>query len=1010
MLPLWIIDIREQSARRDDFQSLLRQIDHVYMPSNTPVDSRDPSSANDNEEFDFLSGLTGGEIKIAGEANNYSDDVSDPEKAKEILREVIDRHDRLEADRNACIQGYYWYYSLLEPSNFNTDFSPDLDLSSEQSTNHANKTAAEFYRFQNEMVAEGQRFIKTLRQSNARADIKINVVVLGDLSEKFTRLVFPSIAGLLQKEKGRILPHHIHQGMEMIGMLYMPSDMNHQEVPKRKSMLRTLREIDVQHRVNELRGYDHMMFYQDVPNRTERAYTMLSDKAVAEYLLQCLVHLYLASSDSHPLISGTTSADVFYFSMGATSVHFDTRHEDQKTRYLMVNEVIRQLKSEGTNELFSDQLRLLEKNEYAPETFFRYQSLSQLDENPDEDDEEEMPNPHPIRDFFARNLKRYYYNSFLRYFSTNLMRRITNTIEQRTRNALDTVATESRRTYTNASKLLFERIRDMFGKLTSSEGGIPAIANMLKELQAQLANQRKRVRTAIDQNFWRKIEENYVPRRMADDFIDYHEAFLSDQRGNSGDTEQLELKKQAVKDLNSILSREPTMLSRICRCILLGIVGAIAGVPVLGLLSLTVVDLGNVYANRLWWGIVLFLLPAGLQLISYLRYLRAKRRAVKKLEAMFLHDAYARVANRIESEINSFYDKLSALASKYLKRCEQIRKEIGKDITEDKAARPLFPKTMFNQPLIGGVFGIDSLLPPEEANDTEIRINYIHYPFNKVGSPEYFIFINQNKKIFGDLFRDVKVPESLIRRIDDNGEEVLITKEQQENELEDLWQKHIQTFNNQLNEVVADAILPRENSTVGEKLMQYCRSGADRGDTMRPVVEFATINGEITSSSDREYADLKLNDARVESVVFPFLSTTSKISQTDRYNHDYSRYIFITRWRCFEHLNLNRLFPMEDFDEEVHIQMVYEEEVKSKNEKRKGKGKRKDESYDTTPHSPESDNSKGLKYSPRPSSLLLWALCMESSSTEWFRLFNSEQFAKAYSDKLIYRSYLNQND
>ena len=1001
MLPLWIIDIREKSVRRDEFQNLLRQIDHVCMPADLQSACDCQPMATDNDESISPAGTNPSEIRIADDASIFPDEETAPEKAKEMLREEIDRHDRHEADRNARIRGSYWYYSLIEPEHFNTYFSDEQDPTDEQAKKHAEETAAEFYRFQNEMVAEGQQFIRTLRKSNAPADIKINIVVLGDLSETFSRLVFSSIAGLLQKEKGRILPHHIHQGMEVIGMLFIPSDINTREVSERKSMLRTLREIDVQHHVNDLRGYDHMMFYQDVPNRTERAYPMLSDQAISEYLIQCLVHLYLACSDSHPLISGTTSADVFYFSMGATSVHFDTRHEDQKTRFLMANELIRQLKSEGSNELFSEQLRLFDRSEYAPDTFFSYESLSKLEGNPEDEDDEDHPNPHPIHNFFSRTLKRYYYNSFLRYFSTNLMRRITNTIEQRTRKALDTVATDSRRKFSDASKLLLERVREVFGKLTSSEGGIPAIINLLKELQTQLSDNRKRVRNIIDLNFWREVEEKYVPRRMSDDFADYHDAFVSDQRGNAGEAEQLELKKQAVKDLNSILSRETTMLSCICRCTILGIVGALAGVPLLCMLSPSVVDLGDVYENRLLWGIGLFLLPMGMQLFSYFKYLRAKKRAVKKLEAMFLHDAYARVANRIESEINSFYDKLSALAGKYIQRCEQIRKEVGRDLKEENAVTPLFPITTFNQPLIGGAFGIDTLLPDNEANDTEVRINYIHYPFNKVGAPEYFIFINQNKNLFGNLFLDVQMTESLIRRVDEQGEEYLVSKEQQEKELNILWQNHLKEFHIRLKEVIAESILPREHATVGEKLIQYCRSGSDRGDTMRPAVEFATINGELTSTSDREYADLKLNDARVESVIYPFLSATSKTAQTDRYNHAYSKYIFITRWQCFEHLNLNRLLPMEDFDEEVHIQMVYSAELKSK-EKTNGSS--------FTDNQSDPSDEKDLKYTPKPSSLLLWALCQESSSTEWFRLFNSEQFAKAYRDKLTYRKYLNQND
>ena len=187
------------------------------------------------------------------------------------------------------------------------------------------------------------------------------------------------------------------------------------------------------------------------------------------------------------------------------------------------------------------------------------------------------------------------------------------------------------------------------------------------------------------------------------------------------------MKKQAVTELNGILSGESTMLSRIGRSILLGIMCALALVPILNILSPHIIDLGHVKRNSELWSIGLFFVPILFQLISFWRYNRSKNRAINNLKAMYLHDAYARVANRIESEINSFYDKLIALSDKYIERCENIRKELGKDLKEDEQGKPLFAESMFNQPLIGGKYGEDQLLPEKEADDAEVRINYIRY-------------------------------------------------------------------------------------------------------------------------------------------------------------------------------------------------------------------------------------------------------------------------------------------
>ena len=170
------------------------------------------------------------------------------------------------------------------------------------------------------------------------------------------------------------------------------------------------------------------------------------------------------------------------------------------------------------------------------------------------------------------------------------------------------------------------------------------------------------------------------------------------------------------------------------------------------------------------------------------------------------------------------------------------------------------------------------------------------------------------------------------------------------------------------------------------------------------MISYAATNGEVTSSADIEFTDAKMNDKRVVDDIIPYLSAPNKQMQDDKYNQVYRKYIFITRWRCFNHFNLNRILPTEDFDEKARRNLIYEEEVKAK----KGESKYKYRSMQE--EKIKKEHEEGLKYHPRTSSLLLWALCPDDSSSEWFRLFDSEFFAEAYDDKNIYRKTLNQND
>lgn len=1001
MLPLWIIDLREKSNRRDLFEGLVGQIDHVYIErtgNGSASEGSDqpaavPEDINPGSDSFSPASIAGPETKVS-------------------IHDRLETKDRQEADKNSIIKGDYWRYSRMQDFFYGigigrdtkekqSSYAPEHIRATVEDTPTPEGVAERLYRFQSDLVREGQAFIKQIRSTNAHPDAKVNVVVLGDLTEDFTRIVFPSIAGLLQKEKERILPHHIHQGMEIIGMLFIPSDINTHEVSIRRSMQRTLREIDVQHRVNDLRGYDHVMLYQDVQNRTECTYPILSDEQLAQYLMQCLVHLYFACNDSHPLLSGTASADVFYFSMGVASVYYDTENEDMKGRHKMAVEFVRNFLSDGIDEKERTPLSIIDEGDYAPGTFFDGNLVGRLDLG---QVEEERPSPHPIRNFMAKYLKKYYYNLFLRFFAVNLLRRIINDIDNGTRSALEDISTKSKRRFTDAQRAISESLADILGKLSANDGGIPAIIRLFKEMQENFSARRNDIQRVLEQNFWRQTNET-IDRRLADTFNEYHSAYEADVKNKTGGTHQLEMKKQAVTELNGILSDESTMLGRIGRSLLLGIMLALALVPVLNFLSPHFINLGHVRRNGEWWSLGLFFVPVLLQIISWWRYNRRKLRAMNNLKAMFLHDAYARVANRIDSEINSFYDKMIALADKYIARCESIRSEIGRDLKEEELEKPPFPRGMFNQPLIGGQFGDDHLLPEKEADDMEVKINYIRYKLNEVTETEYFLFINQNKNILKNLFADVALCENLIRRVKSNGEEELVTKEQQEREQQEAWIRHRKQFHSDLRAAIKDAVLPREDSTLGEKLYYFCTANTDQTAILRPMIAYAATNGEVTSSSDKEYADVKMNDKRVEDSILPYLPSPYNQTQYDKYDKVYGKYIFITRWRCFEHFSLNRILPTEDFDEKIRSQRVYEEEVKAKDEKKKKTAHRFMEE-ELIPK----EHTEGQIYTPKVSSLLLWALCPDGSSSEWFRLFDSEFFAEAYADRDKYRKILNQND
>ena len=934
MLPLWIIDLREKSFRRDFFMSLVGKIDHVHV-ANLAADSCN------QQKFDTQS-------KIEGNYWRYS-----------------------------CMEDYYYGICIDSSNNqeIRSRYDADHVVSEVEEQYTPEGTANRLYKFQSDLVKEGQAFVNDLRKSNASPAIKINVVVLGDLTEDFTRIVFPSIARMIQKEKGRILPHHIHQGLEILGMLYVPTNINTKPVAIRKSMQRTLKEIDVQYRVNDMRGYDHMMIYQDVQNRTESFYPMLDAEQLAQYLFQCIAHLYLACDETHPLLSGTTAADNFYFSMGATSLYYDSENECIKAQNNLAHEFIKHLKSKGVDEKNND-LSLLSEDDYSPEKIIQdFSVLGKIDDNIIKIKD---PSPHPYRNYLVRNLKRHYYGVYLKYFSKNLMQEIHAMVESSTKEALEEVSVKSKKRFSDIQGKFRDNLTKLLGVLSANDGGIPTVERLFKELQVRISKRKQDIPYLLKEEYWLCIEDKMIGNELKDKFQEYHEAYLTDVKNKSDAKQQLKIKKEIVNDLNGLLSNESTLLSMIGRGAIFAIMLVLAAVPVLCLISPHVINLGNVRRFSEVWSMIIFLVPIAIMMVKYWRYQGLKNRLVNNLKAVYLHDAYARVANRMESEIISYYDKLIELSGRYIERCDQIIKEIGSGYEDENVKKLLFPTTMFNQPLIGGKYGNEEIVSSKESDDVEIRINFIRYKFKDLTPIEHFLFINQNKEIVKELFSDVRITENLIRRVNESGESELVTKSQQEEELAVLWDDHKTQFYNKLKGIIKDSVKIYENQTIGEKIMLFTHTYGQ--DLLKSSIDYAATNGELVSSSDQEYVDTKINDKRVGELITPYLASSIQQFQSDSEHEIYSKYYFITRWRCFDKLILNRILPTEDFDKKDFDKKVVEK-----------------------------DNPKE-EYSPRPSSLLLWSLSQFDTSTEWCRLFDSKYFEKAYEEKQIYREIMNQND
>jgi len=979
MLPLWIIDITSPSDRQGAFKHLVGQIEHVFIAETLVrkkqemgIPCQETTSATTPKPEEEFQGEEDKSVSNDTALLELAENSTIPNGSSEhsnvlTTKEEIEVEEQRAAQKNAIIRGDYWYYTNI------CNYFEDID----EDDNEA--VAKCLYDFQSDLIREGQEFIRKIRHSNVKPYQTINIVVLGDVTESLSRIVFPSIAAILQKEKGRMLPHHIHQGMEIMGMLFVPCDINARNVQERLAIQHTLTEIQVQHDVTSIRGYDRMLIFQDVQNRAECTYSVLSEQEQAEYILQCLIHLYLACDKTHPLISGTASADNFYLSMGVASVYYDMTIEDEKERIRIENEIIRCFKEKGDGERPSVDLTMISNEEYSPYNYFQKFTPDEIDL---EDVEPNAPSPwHPIKDFFEKRLKRYYYQLYLRFFPAEFYHKVIAQVEEKTKVTLDRIAADSRKKFKDTEKRMPFLIKNLIMGMKANDGGLPLIVSALKDMQAKLSNNRKEIRPYLNHEFWPYIERRIMDTPQEDPFMDYHDVYLQDIQSKNEGSGCEAMKEEAKNQLKKLLSNETTLLSIIAQCLLGGIVMVLALFPILDNLSPETINLGDVPKYSFIWCMGLFCIPFIIYLIKLWLYNRKKAKVIEVLKAYYLHDAYARIANRIDSEINSFYDKLITLCEAYLSRCQTIRKEIKPKGT-DNISNNEIPKTMFNQPLAGGSFSDGELLPSEKNDDCEVKVNYIRKKTRTLLKSDYFLLINQFHNDFENLFKGIYLTENFILQLDEeSGEEKLITKAQQEKMIADQWVKSKEKFHADLTESVNSIMIPRPNPTVSDKVLAYSLNNR-RPDILEPLIEFAACNGEITSTADTEFADVKANRDDIHSLTNPFLPIANTKYQIEKYDAFYKKYIFITRWRSFDQFSFNRILPREDFDENIRSIRVYQ--------------------------TLSADNSHDEKISI--SSISLWALCPDDTSSEWFRLFDPRKYKEAFDIRETFRKILNQND
>ena len=770
-----------------------------------------------------------------------------------------------------------------------------------------------FVDFVQQLVESGQKAIRELKTIKPINDCCMNICVLGDATQEYTLKFFSTTAAIIKKEKLRIIPGHIHQGVNILGMLYVPSDIHNAEFPKRQAVLRCLKELDVQHRVNLAGGYDKVMLYQDTQRRTAKVYPLLTQEQRLDYLFQCLIHLYYVCDSTHPLLDGN-SADDFFFSLGVGSLYYDTDEQDEKDIRLIGNEIIEALKEKGTVDSKDHGISIFDLRKLSTRTLFETlqitfneaPSMASLTLTP--------PVKHPVNDYSDKHLLALFYKLYLKFYPTNLLNKIVENIADSTKNYLENINTRMDDYFHQISGVLRDNIHNIMRNWISPEVGcFNLLKNKISGLKETVVRLRSTVEESAEVELWSEIISKNVPKRLNDAFMDYHASFTQDEK-QTGASHCDQMKEEVTTKYVEMLKKEPTLLSVLVRSFLAGIIVVMAFMPVLESMSPTLIDLGDVKEWSFLWAFILFLIPLVIEDILWVRRERKKRKLVDRLIAFYLHDSYARLVNRAKNNIYDFYDKFTALCDEYDKRCDTIIAE--KEVVDDSHEYKLeIPKTMFNQPVIDGECCGIPLFPDTEMSCNLLNIHGSTMRVDRVSKKHKYVLVQDFSELFMKLFDGVKVYEGICRDPQTNQIVVMNTAQMQE-ERDKIWQTVKADFHKQLVEQIKTVFVPRNDTTIAQKL-NVLASRPENQNGFEVFASFCTANGEFVANDDKEYADIKTNNVAMREAFSKHLPLYTTVCQV---NEDpmYRSFLFLTNWRTFDHITASRVLPeTELFDKDV---------------------------------------------------------------------------------------------
>ena len=577
---------------------------------------------------------------------------------------------------------------------------------------------ADYQALLGKLIEEGQNCYNRFMESGLKVN-NFQIAVLGAANEAFSQSVFAPMPGILRDLLPMIVPDHANRGVEITGLLYIPSTVNQDmEDAQRQRTAIFLEEVLLMSGANGVPGYNAVLAYQDIQYQQFRFYERLDTGDRAELLFQYLVHLYLGSRDNEKLLDRIGQGAGVY-ALGAASVFFNP----QAHRSLELTTALKALVGEFTDKENSDAgyadnrvKAILDSALLFPEDIADRlregctgidADLRKLDDKAD---------PHPVWDLLNVELLPAYYKRYLKFmparlirymkeFSYALLSRFVGIIRKNVQEASES----KKNLLTNACDAILRDKANPFATLAQLEA------------------------------FYGKAKD-YLEARRADSAIPYSDiipvpAYLAaDYARCQSDPDGTGSPAMILDELKKNLRKEPIILSLVVRCFFLGLALVLIAVSVLRVLA-------PVFMHFAWlWIPVLLLLPLLVEMLGRVRrHFKRIRRLKFRLLASTLLSVNRSLFTELTAGMDNVYENLIAECQRMIDYLGKLREQLS--VPDDETADGLIPRTRFNQPLLEGDFMGEKMVTDTHSVESAVSLPAGTKPLSKVEKGDFLAIL-----------------------------------------------------------------------------------------------------------------------------------------------------------------------------------------------------------------------------------------------------------------------------